>query len=363
MAEANAASHVADVFYVGGKYVEDSRGTRMTGQMCVRRYGKRVPQQPAVIYIHGAAQTGTHFESTPDDRPGLAILQAQSGWECFVVDQPGIGRSRYHSEDIGELSHFTVEELQGTFTAPEPGAWPQAKLHTQWPGSGKRGDPTFDAFYASQVGHIGDYAKVERLFRANVKALLSRTGPAFVIAHSQGGLLGWHTADECPELVRGIVALEPNGPPFIFPGYPAYYAKTQPIGKIVRPFGITFSPLHYEPPLPSDATSLPMTKYTTKDLVDGRVDGMYKMSPSRTLPNLASIPVLLVTGEASYHAPYDHLTVEFLRSAGVQTEHIRLEEHGIRGNGHMLGAEKNNHEIQALISNWLTEKTKEGQGS
>lgn len=358
MIQDDAAIEIGDVFYVGGKYTADSRGTRMTGQMCVRRYGKKVPNQPAVIYVHGAAQTGTHFESTPDGRPGLAMLQAQSGWECFVVDQPGIGRSRYHSIDIGELNQFTVEELQSAFTAPEPDAWPQAKLHTQWPGSGKRGDPIFDAFYASQVGHIGDYAKVERLFRANAKALLSRTGPAFMVTHSQGGLLGWTTADECPELVRGIVALEPNGPPFIFPGYPPYYAKSQPIGRVVRPFGITNTALHYEPPLPPDATSLPMVKLASEEQAEGLVDGMYKMSPSRKLPNLASTPVLVVTAEASYHAPYDHLTVEFLREAGVQTEHIRLEDRGIHGNGHMLGVEKNNQEIQALISDWLVNKAK-----
>lgn len=360
MAQTRAGSEleVGNVFYVGGKYVEDSRGTHMTGQMCVRRYGKKVPHQPAIIYIHGAAQTGTHFESTPDGRAGLAVLQAQSGWECFVVDQPGIGRSRYHATDVGELTQFTVEELQGCYTAPPPDAWPQAKLHTQWPGSGKKGDSIFDAFYASQVGHIGDYRKVEQFFRANVKALLAQTGPAFVVTHSQGGLLGWHTADECPELVRGIVALEPNGPPFIFPGYPPYYASIHSIGKVVRPFGITYSPLHYEPPLPPDATSLPFRKETSVVHIEGLVDGVHKMSPTRKLPNLASTPVLVVTGEASYHAPYDHLTVEFLREAGVQTEHIRLEDYGINGNGHLLGVEKNNKEIQELIDRWLVKHVK-----
>lgn len=358
MAPFDETSEAGDVFYVGGKYIEDSRGTHMTGQMCVRRYGKKVHHQPALIYIHGAAQTGTHFESTPDGRPGLAVLQAQSGWECFVVDQPGIGRSRYHATDVGELTQFTVEELQSCYTAPGVDAWPQAKLHTQWPGSGKKGDPIFDAFYASQVGHIGDYAKVEQFFRANVKALLSRTGPAFVVTHSQGGLLGWHAADECPELVRGIVALEPNGPPFFFPGYPPYYTNKHPVGKIVRPFGITFTPLHYEPTLPPDAASLPFTKETSVERVEGLVNGMYKMSPSRTLPNLASMPVLVVTGEASYHAPYDHLTVEFLREAGVQTDHTRLEDCGIHGNGHLLGVEKNNKDIQELINQWLVKKVR-----
>ncbi len=45
--------------------------------------------------------------------------------------------------------------------------------------------------------------------------------------------------------------------------------------------------------------------------------------------------------EASYHAPYDHCTVAYLRQAGVRTDFIRLADHGIRGNGHMMMMEKN----------------------
>lgn len=327
----------------------------MTGQMCVRRYGRKVSGRPAIIYIHGAAQTGTHFEFTPDGRPGLALLQAQQGWECFVVDQPGVGRSRYHATDHGELTHYTAEELQECFTSPPADAWPQAKLHTQWPGSGKMGDPIFDAFYASQVGHLARYRQVEELFRPAAKALLARTGPAFLVTHSQSGPLGWHIADECPDLVQGIVALEPNGPPFIFPGYPSFYTRTQrvPAGKFVRPFGITSTPLHYEPPVPPEATSLQYETDPTEKQVEGRVPGAYQKSPARQLPNLASIPIVIVTGEASYHATYDHHTARFLRDAGVSVEHVYLADRGIRGNGHLMAIEKNNAEIQRFISEWL----------
>jgi pimeloyl-ACP methyl ester carboxylesterase len=120
-----------DIFYVGGRYIKDNEGTHMTGQMCVRRYGTRTAGQPSIVFVHGAAQTGTHFEATPDGRSGLAPILAGAGWQCFVVDQPGIGRSRYHSKDLGELKHYTVEMLQEVFTAPTQDSFPWAELHTQ----------------------------------------------------------------------------------------------------------------------------------------------------------------------------------------------------------------------------------------
>ncbi|KAL7933049.1 alpha/beta-hydrolase [Trichoderma chlorosporum] len=354
----------ASVFYVGGEYIRDARGTHMTGSMCVRRYGKKVPEQPAIVFIHGASQTGTHWEATPDNRPGLALLQAAENWECYVVDQPGVGRSRYHAADIGDLTHYTVEELEAAFTAPQSENSPWAHLHTQWPGSGKRGDPVFDAFYASQVGHIGSYAKVESLFRPAIKALLSKIGPAFLITHSQSGPLGWHAADACPELVCGIVALEPHGPPFLFPDCPPFNSRPEIVGKLLHPFGITSTPLCYDPPLPEDAEKLPYEILSTSGGVSieetgiyaGLIKGPRQEAPARQLKNLCHVPVVLVTAEASYHAEYDHLTAEFLRDAGVPVEHLYLADHGIRGNGHMMAIEKNNKDIQQFINTWLTKQ-------
>ncbi|TFB00538.1 putative secreted lipase [Trichoderma ghanense] len=205
----------------------------MSGSIYVRRHGHPVPNQPPIVFIHGASQTGTHWETTPDHRPGLALLQAADNWECYVVDQPGVGRSRYHEADMGPLTHYTVEELEAAFTAPQS---PWANLHTQWPGSGKRGDPVFDAFYASQVGHIGSYAKAETLFRPAIKALLNKIGPAFLVTHSQSGPLGWHAADA-----------------YCAP----FNARPEMVGKSSHPFGITSTPLEYDPPLPEGADKLP----------------------------------------------------------------------------------------------------------
>ena len=69
--------------------------------------------------------------------------------------------------------------------------------------------------------------------------------------------------------------------------------------------------------------------------------------------NLKDIPVLLVTAEASYHAPFDHITAAFLKQAGVNVEFARLEAHGIHGNGHMMMMEKNNEDIAKWLHNWI----------
>ncbi|OQU94504.1 hypothetical protein CLAIMM_00857 isoform 2 [Cladophialophora immunda] len=352
---------IPPVFYVGGEYIRDKEGTHMSGQMCVRHYGggggdDDTQDRPAVIFIHGAAQTGTHFEVTPDGRPGLALLQAQEGWDCYVVDLVGVGRSRYHGADMGPLKHYTAEELQSAFTAPGPDAWPSSKLHTQWPGTGKMGHADFDTFYASQVGHVPDYKVTERLVRKAARALLTKTGPAYLITHSQSGPLGWHIADECPDLVRGIVSLEPHGPPFECPDVAPFNRRPGMVGALLHPFGLTSTPLHFSPELDADATQLsyerpsPETTPASGSLL---ARGCRQTRPPRQLVNLASTPVLLVTAEASYHTSYDHLTAEYLRDAGVPVEHVNLADKGIRGNGHLMGIEANNAEIQKFIDQWL----------
>ena len=49
-------------------------------------------------------------------------------------------------------------------------------------------------------------------------------------------------------------------------------------------------------------------------------------TPARELPNLQGIPILIVVSEASYHAPYDHCTSEYLTQAGVKNDFVRLPE-------------------------------------
>jgi len=109
-------------------------------------------------------------------------------------------------------------------------------------------------------------------------------------------------------------------------------------------------PLTYDPPLkdPSDLKIVQQEKADGPDLVRGYLQA----EPARHLPNLRKMPILVVTAEASYHAPYDHCTINYLRQAGVEADWMRLAEHGIRGNSHVLMMEKNSKEIADLIIAW-----------
>ena len=61
----------------------------------------------------------------------------------------------------------------------------------------------------------------------------------------------------------------------------------------------------------------------------------------------------MVTGEASFRATYDHCTSKFLSQAGVRNTHLRLEQAGLRGNGHMMMLGQNSAAIADMIGNWL----------
>lgn len=333
-----------DTFYVGGRYIPSPNGEVMVGQMYVRRYGSIDSSHLPVVLIHGGAQSGSCYEQTPDGRPGLAALLADRGRAAYVIDLPGVGRSRHYEPEHGRPNHYGAETLERLFTAPSAhNSWPDADLHTQWPGTGRIGDPIFDAFFASQVGHFVDSRRTETDARVAGVALLTQIGPCHILTHSQGAPPGWQIADEAPHMVASIVALEPNGPPYfdVFAG---------PAGKPRRPFGITAATLTYDPPLDAAATELPFEVATSPG--SGQPIAQ-QVAPARSLARLADIPTLVVTAEASYHAAYDDQTVDFLRQAGVPVTHVWLADHGIRGNGHLMIMESNNHEIAALIAEWL----------
>ena len=87
------------------------------------------------------------------------------------------------------------------------------------------------------------------------------------------------------------------------------------------------------------------------DIKMPRMDGIEALKRIRQLA--PSMPILILTAEASYHAPYDHCTVKYLEQAGVRPEWIKLADVGIHGNGHMMMLEKNNVDIGAVMSKWL----------
>lgn len=346
---AGIATSVAErgFFYAGGKYVGEPGKELMAGQMYVERLAPREVRQPyPLVLIHGAAQTATNWMQTPDGRKGWAEYFVEQGYVVYLVDQPARGRSVWHPEINGKLRMFSARQIETLFTAArELGTWPQAKLHSQWPGSGRKGDPVFDAFYATQVVSLQSDGETQALAKDAGAALLDRIGPAIILTHSQSGLLGWAIAEARPQLIKAIVALEPSGPPF---------HNAAPNNPKARAFGITDVPVAYDPPV-ANAEEIVTAPQAAPD-GPGLIACTLQAGPPRKLVALSKIPVMLAVSEASYHAPYDHCTAAYLKQAGVPVEFVRLQEHGLRGNGHMMMIEKNNLEVAGFIHGWLSKK-------
>jgi pimeloyl-ACP methyl ester carboxylesterase len=300
---------------------------------------ERIEHPLPLVLIHGGGQTAMNWMTTPDGRPGWAEWLANRGWKVYLIDQPTRGRSAWQPDHDTPLMAVPASVVEKFFTAPkERKSYSAAQFHTQWPGSGRIGDPVFDQYYASVVPVI-KLSGSEPLMRDAGAALLDRIGPAILISHSQGGQLAWLIGDARPDLVKGIVALEPSGPPYrdIVGGHG--------LPKKDRFYGLTTEPLHYDPEV---SPSSPLEFEREPDTGYWAPKG-----PPRRLVYLAKIPIVLVTAQASYHVVYDHLTVRYLKEAGVVVNHVRLEDHGILGNGHMMMLEKNSDEIVAFVETLL----------
>lgn len=345
-------------FYSGVRYAEVPEGGHVVnGQMWVEYFFPKVVRHPyPIVLITGGGPTGAVYEGTPDGRPGWADYYVNHGWKVYVTDQPARGRSALYPDLVGKTVRATAEgDMRRLSLTEKYQLWPQAKYHTQWPGSGPKkgmpGDPIFDQFEAGRVPFLADSATMERLNRQAVADLLDRIGPAIIETHSQSGAYGWSIADARPKLVKGILAVEPSGPPFHevhFIGPPKYFGK-ETVG---RPWGVTNNHITYSPPV-HDPSELHFVQQKSPDRPDLARCWM-QAAPARTLPTLQHAKILVLTSQASYHAAYDNCTVKYLRQAGVHLDWIRLVDRGIYGNSHEMMIEKNNMAIVAVMGDWLT---------
>src|SRR5256885_477156 len=234
--------------FAGGKYLPSEKGQAMSGQLYAEFQIPAKQTHPwPIVMIHGGSQTGINFTGTPDGREGWAQYFLRQGYTVYVIDQPGRARASYQPDSQGPQATPDLEATQKRFTAPEKfKLWPQARLHTQWPGSGIEGDPIFDQFFASQVPFVQKAELAQSLARDSLLALLEKIGPAIVMTHSQSGAYGWPIVDARPDLVRALIEVEPSGPPVHdvdYVGAPDYIHD----GAAVRPWGLTAIPLGYAP--------------------------------------------------------------------------------------------------------------------
>jgi pimeloyl-ACP methyl ester carboxylesterase len=260
----------------------------------------------------------------------------------YLTDQPQRGRSPWVPSD-GSVSISNATFVQNFFTSGEKfNSWPQAHLHTQWPGQGSPGDATFDAFFAGEIQQQTNATKVATNNVNAFVALLDKIGDAVLISHSQGGPYGWGVGDARPDKVKAIVALEPEGPPF----------EQQVISQgPARPYGLTTLPLTYSPAVANPSTDLPTQRIPSNST--DQSDCILQAEPARQLVNLSKFPVLLYVTEASYHAYYDYCTLLFMEQAGMNVDYLDLPEVGIKGNAHFSFMEKNNLQISPVVNAWI----------
>ena len=146
----NRGLHIAKqgMFFVGGQYYTSSiDGLKyMSGQMYVEYQIPEVVTHPyPIVMIHGAAQTASNFIATPDGQPGWAQFFVANGYAVYIADQVGRGRSVYSLEQYNSFGPpLDVLSRQKNWSLQqEYKLFPRGYMHTQWPGTGRAGDPFF----------------------------------------------------------------------------------------------------------------------------------------------------------------------------------------------------------------------------
>lgn len=291
--------------------------------------------------------------NTPDNRQGWASYFVEAGYQVYILDVIGNGRSTQN-----DLADYTIRFgstdniTQDGFTAPElANYYPQAAGHDKWPGTGLRGDPIFDAFEASMIPINSNSTSGELAMRAAGCRLLDLVGESFTFCHSASCQYTVLMSDECPELVKATINLEPTVIPFqTFVG-----GASDPNGRSrSRVYGLTNTPITYDPPIQS-ASELNPVEVGTDTPAMRSCFLQASNSTIHTLPQIAKVPFVMYTGSASPHITYDHCVALYLNQTQVPYEWIKLEDIGILGNGHFLYLETNNIEIADVVHAKLQE--------
>ena len=193
--------------YAGGRYDKDHPDQHFVGQMYVEYQIPAEQRHPyPIVLIHGGGQTGAagrrHRTAGQAGRSisstRLCRLCRGSGRARTFALQP---RSLWRDERAAAwlcVQKFTAQEKEKL--------WPQAALHTQWPGTASRAIPPSTNIGPSNIPGMENRVMQAQMNIDALAALLDRIGPSIILVHSQSGAYAWPLAQMRPALVKGCRA-------------------------------------------------------------------------------------------------------------------------------------------------------------
>lgn len=250
----------------------------------------------AVVMIHGGFHTGSAWTTTPDGRPGWALRFAALGWDVYVVD---------------------------------------------WPGTGRSGGPTPESLSLSAAGVVD-----------GLLALLDKVGPAMVVGHSIGAALAFRTAERFPSGVRAIAALAPAAVESPVVGWdPApddqYVVFTEEMAQTLFANGDAF-PQHAFANYRSSLVPLAPRIFNSSLGLNEDL----KVDPSRDPGWGSRVPVLLLTADQDQLIP-EVRAMETSAALGVPLTRL-AEDWGMYGHGHNVIIELGTEKIAGRVDAWLS---------
>jgi pimeloyl-ACP methyl ester carboxylesterase len=241
------------------------------------------------------------YDTTPDGREGWLTLFVRDGFAVYGVDRVNTGRAgtdicKINAVKLGlappselpAINRYSAESAWVTFRwGPQFGVpYPD----TQFPIEAAA------AYYPQTISTYRDPQELKKSVAA-LSVLVDKVGPSILQTWSSSGLMGYLTAAERPELVKGILAVE-----------------TSP--------------------------------------------GAFDEIPADAMKRLVKVPIVIVIGDrAPDRVATSRAFQKRMQSLGGDVTVDVLPEAGIRGNGHTLMLERNNKEIMDRLVNWLRTHT------